>query len=364
MSDHRRSGSRSHSRSSRSRGYGQGYDGGGHEEPGRGERDWFGGRRGLGGRGGEMIGWGRNGAVRLDDPPIPRWGWDELGEEMDSPRFMGGRRGSSRPVRSRRAEEMDPYGGLGAMDMSGGLGMGRMGMSGIRTGGTTGLGGAMGMGGAMEMGGAMPMTMGGRNPPGNPMMGRNPFDAPQNFDSPNFNPQNFNRQPFPNDAMLPPRQQAMRHGCGMEQCGSPLMGGRHHFMEGNPGLRSPPPASLASGGSFDMRAMDRPRMPYGPIHYSPIMQNRFANYQSPYVEEFEGSEMDASMAQQAAMRQQQQQQQMMMMNGGGGNPFLDERQYGNAYGGGGMGGMGQMGQAGGGMGAGMQRYGPRGCGRR
>ncbi|KAJ5042326.1 uncharacterized protein L3040_004878 [Drepanopeziza brunnea f. sp. 'multigermtubi'] len=315
MSDHRRSGSRSHSRRSRSRGYGQGYDGV-HEEPGRGERDWFEGRRGLGGRGGEMMGWGRNGAVRLDDPPRPRWGWDGFDQEMDFPRFMGGRRGSSRPVRSRRAEEMDSYGGLGAMDTSGGLGMGRMGMSGMR------MGGIMALGGAMEMGGPMPMTMGGRNPPGNPMMGRNPFDAPQIFDS-----HSFNRQPSPNDTMLPPRQQVMRPRCGMEQLRSPLMGGRQNFMEGNPGLRSPPPASLASGGSFDMRAMDRPRMPYGPIHYSPIMQNRFANYQSPYVEEYEGSEMDASMAQQAAM----QQQQMMMMNGGGGNPFLDEMQYGNAY---------------------------------
>ncbi|KAH6723127.1 hypothetical protein BKA61DRAFT_663864 [Leptodontidium sp. MPI-SDFR-AT-0119] len=170
-----------------------------------------------------------------------------------------------------------------------------------------------------------PGGMGGRDFLGEPvpMMGRNPLGSPR---SPMFN----NRQPFAEDPMLGLRQRGLfRPDYGMESPGQEhFMGGRQGLMDPlGLGMRSP---SLRPGGSFDMYAMDRPRMPYGPFQGGPMqLQNRHPNYRPPYVEDYEGSEMEAELAQQLAM------QQMMMMNGAGDpNPFFfDDGQYVDEYGG-------------------------------
>ncbi|PVH82155.1 hypothetical protein DL98DRAFT_570716 [Cadophora sp. DSE1049] len=304
MSDARncRAGSRCQARGSRSHGCGECL-----EESGRGGRDGY-GRRGLGGRGGEKIGWGRQGAVRLDDPPLRR-SRDEMEDGMGSSRAMG------------RIGELGGQGGIDPFAREGGI---------DPFGGPGGMGGLGGMGRPGGMGG-----MGGRDFLGGPLMGRTPLGSPR---VPMFN----NQQPFADNPMLGLRQRnLLRPELGME---SPLqgqfMGARQGLMDPlGLGMRSP---SLRSGGSFDMRAMDRPRMPYGPFQGSPMqLQNRHPNYRPPYVEDYEGSEMEAELAaHQLAL------QQMQMMNGGvGGNPFyFDDGQYGDAFGGGPMmsGGLGGM----------------------
>ncbi|KAH7355093.1 hypothetical protein BKA65DRAFT_475555 [Rhexocercosporidium sp. MPI-PUGE-AT-0058] len=314
MSDARsyRSGSRCNSRGSRSHGCGECQ-----EESRRGGRDGY-GRRGLGGRGGEKIGWGRQGAVRLDDPPLRR-SREEMDDRVGSPSAMGRMGGLG------AQGGIDPFARRGGIDSLGRLG---------------GLGGAGGMGG---MGG-----IGGRDLFGGqvPMMGRNPLNSPR---TPMFN----GRQSSTEDPMLRLRQRGLlRPDFGMESPGQDhFMGARQGLMDPlGLGMRSP---SLRPGGSFDIYAMDRPRMPYGPFQGSPMqLQNRHMNYRPPYVEDYEGSEVEAELAQQAAM------QQMMMNGAGGANPFFfDDGQYGDEYGGmghmigGGLGGM--MPGMGGGMGGGM-----------
>ncbi|KAH7411140.1 hypothetical protein BKA64DRAFT_704242 [Cadophora sp. MPI-SDFR-AT-0126] len=304
MSDARncRTGSRCHARGSRSHGCSECL-----EKSGRGWRDGY-VRRGLGGRGGEKIGWGRHGAVRLDDPPLRR-SRDEIEDGMVSSRVMGrmGGLGGQGGIDSfSRRGCIDPFGGLGGM------------------GGSRGL---RGLGGIDEMG--------GRDLLSSPMIGRAPLGS---LRAPMFN----NQQPFADNPMLGPREQNLfRPEPGM---GNPLqdrfMGVRQGLMDPlDLGMRSP---SLRSGGSFDMRAMDRPRMPYGPFQGSPLqLQSRHPNYRPPYVEDYEGSEMEAELAAHHAALQQ-----MQMMNGAaGGNPFYyDEGQYGDTFGGGPMmsGGSGGM----------------------
>ncbi|KAG4422019.1 hypothetical protein IFR04_004878 [Cadophora malorum] len=288
MSDGRncRAGSRCHARGRRSHGCGECL-----EESGRGGIDGY-GRRGLGSRGGMKVGWGRQGAVRLDDPPL-RHARDEMDDGLGSLGAlgrMGGLGGQG---------GIDPFGRRGGMDTFGGLnGMG-------------GLGGIGGLGG-----------MGGRDYPSGPTMARNPLGSPR---SPMFNGQ----PPFAENAMLGLHQRNLFHSeAGM---GSPLqdrfMGARQGLMDPlGIGMRS---TSLRSGGSFDMRAMDRPRMSYAPLQGSPFqLQNQHPNYRPPYVEDYEGSEMEAELAaHQAAM-------QMQMMHGrGGGNPFFFDGQYEDGYGG-------------------------------
>ncbi|KAG4442388.1 hypothetical protein IFR05_002166 [Cadophora sp. M221] len=217
---------------------------------------------------------------------------------------------------------MDPFSRRGGMDPLGRLG---------------GLGGAGGMGGMGGLGGGD--LLGGQVP----MMGRTLHGSPR---IPMLN----NVQPFAENPMLGLRQRGLfRPELGME---SPrqdhFMGARQGLMDPlGLGMRSP---SLRPGGSFDMHAMDRPRMPYGPFQGNPMqLQNRHANYRLPYVEDYEGSEMEAEYAQQLAMQQ-------MMANGGGGpNQFyFDDGQYGDEYGGmGPMVGGGMMPGMGGGMGGGM-----------
>lgn len=292
MPDRRHSGSRCHSKSGRSRGHGQD-SGGGHDDLGRGNRNPFEDRRRLGGRGVEKIGWGRNGAVRLDDPPTSRRGQDGSSNEIGSPAFIGRVGGPGRRDRFKEPEQVDPYARLGGIDMSRGLRMRRLGMG-------------------LRMGGLVPTGTCGRDPPWNLMTGRDLFDLPQHF----------KRQLYANEPMLGIREPAMRPEHGAEQFGSPLTGPRQNTMGENSRLRSSR-SSMASRGRFDMRTMDRPRMPYGPMRHSP-MQNRSANYQPPFVEDYEGSELDANMAQQAAMQQ-------MMMNGGGRSPFPDESQHSDIF---------------------------------
>ncbi len=240
-----------------------------------------------------------------------------LSGEMDEigPRSSAGYRDGLRAGRMARmggASRMDPYGRQVGMDQFGGLG-------GIDPSAGLGVGGT-----------GVDMDMGGRGP----MMGRNPLMPPQ---SPG-------RQLLADDHMLGLRQQALlRQRLGMEQYGSPLMGPRQGLMGGrlNLGLASAGPGPAGPGGNFDMRAMDLPRHRYGPLQNGSL-QNRLANYRSPYVEDYEGSEIEAGMAQ-------------PMMNGGIGNPFLyDEGQYGY----GGMGQLAQMEHMGGvaGMGGGMNPY--------
>ncbi|CAL3962980.1 unnamed protein product [Diplocarpon coronariae] len=298
MSDHWYSSPRYNSRTSKSRGLRLNC-GGYHEELGRGHREPFGGRRGLGSRGGDKIGWGRNGAVRLDGPPTLRRGRDEGrdgGREEQSDGIDSSRLRSGSGVDSDRTgtwvgpDRLSPHGGPGNLDPTAGLRMG--------------------------------MGMGGSDPLASPMMGRTPFDSPRAV----------NRQISANDAMLGLRHRALHHGLGMEQSGYPVMTTRQRLMDDRHGLRSP--GSMGNMGSFDMRVMDHLRMPFSPPQHSP-MQNRFANYRFPYVEDYQGSEMEVSSAQQAAM------QQMMST---GGNSFLNEGQYGEIYGG--MGGMGPTAQAG------------------
>ncbi|PBP15666.1 hypothetical protein BUE80_DR013576 [Diplocarpon rosae] len=302
MSGHRHSSSRCNSRSSRSRGFGLSFDGS-HGESGRAERDPLGGRRGMGSKGGERIGWGRHGAVRLDDPPTLRPGRDvgrdgvreEQSDDMASPRLGGGSGGGSgRTDMSGGPDRMDPCGGLGGRDPTAG---GRMGMS-------------MGMG------------MGSSDPPASLLVGRTPFDTSRAVTGP----------PFASDSMLDLRPYPRHEGLGMEHFGSPLIAARQS-LAGDHGPRCP--SSMGTWGTFDMRAARHPRMSYGPPP-NPPMQYRFANYRYPYVEDYEGSEMEVGWAQQAAMPQ-------MMRSGG--HPFVDEGPYGEFYGG--MGGMGRMAPAGG-----------------
>lgn len=287
MSDGRncRAGSRCHARGSRSHGCGECL-----EESERSGRDGY-GRRGLGSRGGEKIGWGRQGAVRLDDPPLRR-ARDEMDDGLDSLEAtgrMGGLGGQG---------GMDPFGRRGGIDPFGGFnGMGPLG----------------GMG---DLGG-----IGGRDSLGGPKMGRNSLGSPR---SPMFNA----HPPF---AESPLQRLHQRNLFNPEAgIGSPLqnrfMGARQGFMDPlGIGMRSP---SLRSGGGFDMRAMDRPRMPYGPFPGSPFqLQNQHPNYRPPYVEDYEGSEMEADLAAHLAAMQ------MQMMHGGGGHPFFFDGQYGDGYGG-------------------------------
>ncbi|PBP18460.1 hypothetical protein BUE80_DR010722 [Diplocarpon rosae] len=302
MSGHRHSSSRCKSRSSRSRGFGLSLDGY-HGGSGRADRDPFGGRRGMGSKGGERIGWGRNGAVRLDDPPIlsPGQGVGRDGvregqsSDMASPRLGGGSGvGSGRTDMSGGPDRMDPCDGLRGMDPTAQVRMG------------------MGMG----------MGMGSSEPPASLMMGRTPLD----------NPRAVTRQPSAHDSILELGPHARHESLGMEHFGSPLMAARPS-LTGDHGPRFP--GSTGSWGNFDTRAARHPRLSYGPQQHIP-MQHRFANYRYPYVEDYEVGEMEVGLAHQAAMQQ-------MMRSGG--NPFFDEGQYGDLYGG--MGGVSRMAPAGG-----------------
>ena len=97
-----------------------------------------------------------------------------------------------------------------------------------------------------------------------------------------------------------------------------LQGPRRSLLGG--GLSPPrsPLGSLGSPGDFDVMALDRPRMPYGPLG------PRMSNYRPPFVQDYY-SDIDAeeAMAREAEM-----------YGMGGGNPLsYNNYAYGNELGG-------------------------------
>jgi hypothetical protein len=173
-------------------------------------------RHSRSGRGGERIGWGRHGGVRLDDTPMLRRRRGSMNELVDG---IGGfnLHGSSRsPVMSRSP--------LGSPRGS-------------------------------------PLFGGGRSPLDDDLFGGGGSRRGSLFDP----------------------------GMGMGGLGSRdrLLSPRANLLGG--GLLGPgsPAGSSRPSSIFDPRALDRPRMPYGPL------ASRLSNYRSPYVEDY-FSEVDAA----------------------------------------------------------------------
>ncbi|KAL2070803.1 hypothetical protein VTL71DRAFT_13829 [Oculimacula yallundae] len=249
-------------------------------------------RRGLGRSSGERLGWERQDAVRFDDSS------SRLRVEMDdSPeRVMDGfRRRGDNPID--RQDDIGAFGRLGGK-------------------------------GAIE-GGSGPRAF---VEPGRRNIATNSRQI-MSGSSPRYTqyPTTINEQSFQELPTRRLRQQPSppRPEYGMEiprqdrfmRARSSLIDPPSHDL----GIRSP---SLSSSGSFDMRAMDRPRMPYGPFQGSPMqVYSRYSNYRSPYVEDYQNSDMEAEMAQQAPMHHQQQ-----VMYEPSGNPFyFQEGQYSSGY---------------------------------
>jgi hypothetical protein len=186
----------------------------------------FGGRHSRSRRHGEHIGCGRDGAVRLEDTPVLRrrqGSMSELLEGIGGMNLAGGSRSpfmSRNPLGSPRGPPLFG-GGRSLLDdglFSGGRGRGR--------GSLFGPGMGMGMGGGLGGSLGMGMGMGG----------------------------------------LVSRERLFSPRAGI------LEGGLHRL-----GSR---PGSSRTSSIFDPRALDRPRMPYGPL------APRLSNYRPPYVEDY------------------------------------------------------------------------------
>jgi hypothetical protein len=251
-----------HSRGSRSHGrdYGRrgcGLRGAFDEYEGLGKHCSFELHCGSGGRDREQIDWGREDRCRMPETPV-----------------LHRRPGS--------------LGGLG--DGMGGLGLG-------------GLGGFGGLGG---LGGFGAPGLGRRMMPrGSLGLGRGPslYDGRGSFSDGGL--LGLGQSPFG------------RRGHGLDLPGPRenllLQGPRLSLLGG--GLSPPrsPLGSLASGNDFDLMALDRPRMPYGPLG------PRMSNYRPPYVEDYYS---DIDPEEQRALEE--------MYGMGGGNPFLyNNYAYGN-----------------------------------
>jgi hypothetical protein len=234
-SSHCHSGDRRHSRGSRSHGLGGlGCGSGGQfDDMEFGGRPSPFGRYSRSGRHGEHIGWGRDGAVRLEDTPVLRRRQGSMSELLEGIGGMNLGGGSRSPFMSRnplRSPRGPPLFGGGRPPLDDGLFSGGR-DRGSHLGPGMGMGMGEGLGGSLGMGMGMGMGMGG-------LVSRERLFSPR----------------------------------------AGLLGSGLH------GLGSRPGSSRAST-IFDLRALDRPRMPYGPL------APRLSNYRPPYVEDY-FSEMD------------------------------------------------------------------------
>ena len=152
---------------------------------------------------------------------------------------------------------------------------------------------------------------------GSPMLPRGPFP-------PRGAPSLGGRSPLLDDDFLGHRHGShFRGGSSLSGFGSRTrLGGLSPLMSGSPGLglRSPM-GSSSSMGNFDLYRMDRPRMPYGP------RMGGLANYQSPYVEDYE-SLMDEDERRERRL----QLMEMLARDGIMHSPFLDDHLFGDDYG--------------------------------
>jgi hypothetical protein len=103
-------------------------------------------------------------------------------------------------------------------------------------------------------------------------------------------------------------------GMGMDGLGSrdSLLGGRAGLLGGGGFLGGGSRASSRAGSIFDLQALDRPRMPYGPLP-------RLSNYRSPYVEDY-FSEIDSN---ELLLREEMERMERMERMGLGGFWFDD-----------------------------------------
>jgi hypothetical protein len=233
-SSHCRSGDRCHSRGSRSHGLGGLGSGGRIDDMEFGGRPSPFGRHSRSVRNGEHIGWGREGAVRPEDTPMlrrRRGSMSELMEGMGGMNLGGGLRSplmSRNPLGSPRGPPLF-CGGRSPLED------GLFGGGGHRRGSLFGPGMGMGMGMGTGTGG-MGLT-----------------------------------------------------GMGLGGLGSRerLLSPRAGLLGGGGLGPGPRPGSSRASSIFDPQALDRPRMPYGPL------APRLSNYRSPYVEDY-FSEIDAA----------------------------------------------------------------------
>lgn len=128
------------------------------------------------------------------------------------------------------------------------------------------------------------MGMGARHP----SMGSNSFASPRS-------PFAYSGQPFGSEGMQAQYPRSPRAGMAGGMRGPDAFMGEDRLPMGGMGS---PRGSMRSHPSFDLHAMDRQRMPYGPNSF----RNPYQNYCPPYVEDYEGSEMGPEMAQAAMAR--------------------------------------------------------------
>jgi hypothetical protein len=181
----------------------------------------FGGRSSLGGRHGSgrsgRIGFGREGGVRLDDTPMLRRRQGSMNELMD---------------------------GLGELNLGGGR------LRGDRLGGDR----RSPLLGRSPLGSRDSLLFGGRSPLGDDLLG----------------------------GLGGRHGPLLGRGMGMSGLGSreSLRSSRAELLGGGLLGRGSQPGSSRASSIFDLHALDRPRMPYGPFDAS------LDNYRHPYVEEY------------------------------------------------------------------------------